>query len=221
MFTENYTLGSFQVRGLSFHYRFHLHLFCQVVRMLTVEGGSEALICASIYEAILSIQKQFQWHKIQDPASPNCESQMSTRPQKKSRHLPLLCFNKTTNGINSPRPPPWLPRLAMSPQWFPWRQNTMKTASVCLWESQKRAWMFMNLARSLCCQLQRGVWGASPKALFQISLWWEGHSVNHRWSAGLLSFLFSWRLSELSPLKIKFFCVCTVRGSLVINNYLW
>lgn len=104
MFTENYTLGSFQVRGLSFHHRFHLHSFRQVVSMLTVQGGSEALICASISEAILSIQKQSEWHKIQDPASPNCESQMSTLPQKSPDICPCCA---------STRPPMVLIHLAL------------------------------------------------------------------------------------------------------------
>lgn len=127
-------------------------------------------------------------------------SQMSTLPQKSATKLRSsygCLFRKhqvqtraylPSEKINvclccpSTRPPValtyltllyWLPRrrVAMPPQWFPCRQHTRKTAPAYLQGSQKGAWTFVSSTRSLSCQLQT-VWGAPPKALFWISLWW-------------------------------------------------
>lgn len=207
-------------------------------------AGKGGLFCTLVYEAILNICKKSERHKIQDPASPECESQTSTLPHKsavKTRSSYGSLFRQhqaetraylPSEKINICLCCPWtrppgalihltllyrLPRrrVAMPPQWFPWRQHTRKTAPVYWWARQKRAWMFVNSARSLSCQLQRGVWGASPKALFWISLWLGTVCQSQMKCWASLSFPFLWRPSELYLLKRKVFCVCTVRGSLV------
>ena len=50
--------------------------------MLTVQWGNKALFCTLVYKAVLGVCKKPEWHQIQDPASPECESQMSTLPRK-------------------------------------------------------------------------------------------------------------------------------------------